>query len=116
MNRIDIILNPETKYLVQTIDDYRKAVEELINKEFVGRIMLKKFVKYARILEMDDVKLTTEDNAKIIIRIANIPFVPSKSYSRYKVLKNLLLQRKKWVRMYNAIMRDAEPYLIAEAL
>ena len=123
MRRIDILIEKETGKLVQETESYRSEIEALINKEFTGRIMFKKFVKYARLLGMDEVKLEkeysskdNEDNGKIVIKIFSIPYVPQSSYGRFRVKKVLTLQARKWRKLHKRMIREAEPYLVAEAI
>jgi hypothetical protein len=115
MRRIDILIDKETGKLVQETESYRSEIEALINKEFTGRIMFRKFVKYARLLGMDEVELSSEDG-KIVIKIFSIPYIPESSYGRFRVKKVLTLQARKWRKLHKRMIREAEPYLVAEAI
>ncbi len=100
--------------LVLEIEHYRVCLEKLLHKDF-GEIMLKKFIKYIRLLEITNVKLVKIDN-EIKIRILDHPITLGRC--RNSAQYNLLVHRehKKWSRLYNTMLSQAEPYLIAEQL
>jgi hypothetical protein len=113
--KTQLIMNGEIQEVIMELERYRKDIENLINKEHFGRIMLRKFIKYANLLDLEDTKLSSE-NGRIAIKIDFPPHPPQRSYEKFRAMKALTLEARKWGKLHRRMMREAKPYLIADEL
>jgi hypothetical protein len=115
VTKLSLLTTEEIISLAAEVESYLKDVETLVNREHFGKIMLKNFIKYARLLDMNGVKMNTKDG-KITLDIREIPFTTGKARNLFRARRDLMIKLRNWKRLHARLMREAEPYMVAEAL
>jgi hypothetical protein len=81
--------------------------------------MLKKFIKYTNLLDITETKLSHNKDGKISIQIDGFPFriIRYRSVQQlFRARRELMIALRRWRRLNSRMMKDAEPYLVSEAL